>query len=296
MKSNIWNIIAIFFFLFVIFFSVFIIVTVRHDENKAPSMETSNSTSNTLPSDVVEPTESTEPTEPSSTTAKEPVILEATSKQYAVVESDSIRELEIELAYCQEKLHLSQSIIDSAMELGYEDTCDFIQVIYQDCENYQSYIFHYEERIKELKEIQYAEYPAAAYIWYYMKAQGWSDYVCAGIMGNIMQETGGTTLNINYKHEDKYYYGMCCWRKEYHPEVVGLDLEGQCEYLVRSAESIINTYGYLYKDGYDFEQFLAATSIEEVANAFMVVYERPGYTESPKRIANGERAYAYFVD
>ena len=138
------------------------------------------------------------------------------------------------------------------------------------------------------------EYPAATYIWSYMKEQGWSDYVCAGIMGNIMQETGGRTLDINYMH-DNNYYGMCCWKKEYHPEVVGADLEGQCEYLINTITSCFNDCGYLYKEGYNFEEFLAAESIEEVATAFMVVYERPGHTISTKRVENGEKAYEYFV-
>jgi hypothetical protein len=292
MKDNIKYIVVIFFFLFALFLSVFFLVADSNNEsneNKKASTEASNCMSSctvTNPSATINPTD---------VEVEEIVVLEATSKLYRLVESDSIKELEDELTYCKEKLYLSQSVINSATELGYKDTCDFLKVIYQDCENYQSYIDYYEQRIKELKEIKYAEYPAASYIWYYMKNQGWSDNVCAGVMGNIMQETGGRSLNIQYKHEDDLYYGMCCWRKIYHPEVVGLDLEGQCEYLVRTTESLMNTYGHLYKDGYNFEQFLASASIEEASNAFMVVYERPGDTTSQRRIDNGKKAYEYFV-
>ena len=56
-----------------------------------------------------------------------------------------------------------------------------------------------------------AEYPAATQIWRYMKAQGWNDYVCAGIMGNIMAEVGGQTLDIRYTLSSSGYYGMCQW-------------------------------------------------------------------------------------
>ena len=41
-----------------------------------------------------------------------------------------------------------------------------------------------------------AKYPVATYIWRYMKDLGWSDAVCAGIMGNMMAEVGGHTLLI----------------------------------------------------------------------------------------------------
>jgi hypothetical protein len=173
-------------------------------------------------------------------------------------------------------------------------------VVYEDCQNYQTYIQYYEEKISKLNELKKEEesdeYPVATYIWNYMKAQGWSDYVCAGIMGNIMQETGGRTLNINYKFDGNGYYGICCWSKKYNPNVVGLDLEGQCAYLVKTVKKLMNTYGRLYKKGYTFEDFLEAESIEEAANAFLVVYERPGYKKSPKRVQNGEKAYEYFVN
>ena len=224
------------------------------------------------------------------------IILEPISQQYVLIESDSIEELENELAYCQNNLYLSQLLIEFAIELEYGDTQDFLAVIYEDCQNYQSYIQYYEDKIDELNKLQQAkDYPTAAYIWNYLKAQGWSDYVCAGIMGNIMQETGGRTLNINYTFDGNGYYGICCWSKKYHPDVVGLDLEGQCAYLVETVEKIMNTYGKMYKRGYTFEDFLEAESIEEAANAFMVVYERPGYKKSPKRVRNGEKAYEYFV-
>ena len=232
------------------------------------------------------------------TSKEEPIILVPFSEQYTVIESNVISELKSELNYCQENFSFAQSIINSAVELGYKDTCDFLQIIYQDCENYQSYIDYYEEKINELNNIKHTEslneYPAATYIWDYMKSQGWNDYVCAGIMGNIMQETGGRTLNIDYMH-DNAYYGMCCWRKKYHPNVVGLDLDGQCAYLVETVIKIMDSHGYLYRKGYTSKDFLEAESIEEAAAAFMIVYERPEHTNPIRRVENGEKAYEYFV-
>ena len=142
------------------------------------------------------------------------------------------------------------------------------------------------------------EYPAATMIWNYMKDLGWNDYVCAGVMGNIMQETGGRSLNINYMHSNNYY-GMCCWKKEYHPDVVGLGLKGQCDYLVKTTIACFNNNALseipLYQEGYDYEAFLNASSIEEATTAFMVIYERPGHEISQNRIENAYKAYNYFV-
>lgn len=230
---------------------------------------------------------------------EELVIVTPLSEGYTVIESDVISELRPELDYCKKNLYLSQSVINYIKAIGYEDTCNLMQALLQDCENYQSYIDIYEKRIQELTDIKYTqglgEYPIATYIWFYMKEQGWSDYVCAGIMGNIMQETGGRTLNIDYLYDGNGYYGMCCWKKQHHPEVVRLGLEGQCEYLVKTVSKVMDSHGYLYQEGYTFQDFLRAESVEEVAAAFMIVYERPEHTNPTKRVENGEQAYEYFV-
>ena len=41
-----------------------------------------------------------------------------------------------------------------------------------------------------------------------MKELGWNDYVCAGIVGNLMAEVGGQTLNIDPQLGNSYY-GIC---------------------------------------------------------------------------------------
>lgn len=224
--------------------------------------------------------------------------LEPISLMYELLDFNDIKKFEEELAYCEERLSSVKAALESISTLGYKDTNELVIVLQEDYKNYSSYIDYYKEKINELKELKFkeqlAEYPAATYIWYYMKEQGFSDIVCAGIMGNIMQEVGGRTLDINYLHSNDYY-GICCWKKEYHPEVVDKGLEGQCAYLVETLVSCMNNSGYLYEEGYTYEDFLAAETIEEAANAFMVVYERPGHRESPKRNENGRRAYEYFV-
>ena len=47
------------------------------------------------------------------------------------------------------------------------------------------------------------EYPAATVIWITLKEEGFSDEVIAGIIGNLMAEVGGQTLNLNYINESR---------------------------------------------------------------------------------------------
>ena len=73
------------------------------------------------------------------------------------------------------------------------------------------------EHEKEPEEIIKVEPKTIAeQIWEGMKAKGWSDEVCAGILGNIMAECGGGTLSIQpYAHGDgRTSYGICQWHNE----------------------------------------------------------------------------------
>lgn len=204
-----------------------------------------------------------------------------------------------ELEYCEAQSDAALAAYNNLIALGYSPEDEMLICLEQDAVTFLNYANHYTQIIQDQYAVRHPtsaleEYPVATYIWCYMKEQGWSDYVCAGIMGNIMQETGGRSLNINYMHSNNYY-GMCCWKKAYHPRVVGADLKGQCEYLLETIIPSMNTYGYMYQDGYTFEDFLEAESIEEAAAAFMIVYERPGHTNPTKRVENGQKAYKYFV-
>jgi hypothetical protein len=59
---------------------------------------------------------------------------------------------------------------------------------------------------------RYDKYPVATKVWLYMKNNfGWNDVVCAGVMGNIMAEIGGGTLNFDNWDYDKNTYGMFQW-------------------------------------------------------------------------------------
>lgn len=151
-------------------------------------------------------------------------------------------------------------------------------------------------RIEEEKWKQKtAEYPAATQIWKYMKNLGWNDYVCAGIMGNLMAEVGGQTLNLRYTASSSDYYGMCQWNKAY-SAVWGADLNGQCDFLRDTIKYEFDTYGFKYQKGFNFNSFLNMTNAQQAALAFAKAYERCGSGSYSIRQQNATKAYNYFVN
>ena len=155
-----------------------------------------------------------------------------------------------------------------------------------------------EEEARRAEETKWAtkaaEYPAATQIWRYMKAQGWNDYVCAGIMGNLMAEVGGQTLDIRYTLSSSGYYGMCQWSRGY-SQIWGAGLETQCDFLRDTIKYEFDTYGFKYQKGFNFNSFLNMTDAQQAALAFAKSYERCGSGSYGVRQKNALKAYNYFV-
>ena len=149
------------------------------------------------------------------------------------------------------------------------------------------------------KYIPTGDYEVAKYIWSYFKKLGWSDKVAAGVMGNIMTESGGQSLeNIQWwvKASHGNHYGICQWSLKYYPEIDNASLDKQLEFLASGIEKEINSFGYKYKSGFDYEQFLELDSVDEAALAFAKSYERcRGGSGYDRRTKNAKIAYNYFV-
>lgn len=141
------------------------------------------------------------------------------------------------------------------------------------------------------------QYKVASIIWNYLKSQGYNNYVCAGIMGNIMAEVGGHTLDIDYTLYDDSgdYYGICQWSNKYHSAVQGVGLDSQLSYLMKTIKNEINNYGHLYSSGFDYNDFKNMTDASDAALAFAKAYERCGSGSYSKRQTNADKAYNYFV-
>lgn len=197
----------------------------------------------------------------------------------------------------------AHELAEMARSLGWPEDCQAIQSAKVEHQNanliYNVYKRRYDNLLVEIENSKWAEreaeYPAATAIWRYMKDLGWSDYVCAGIMGNLMAEVGGHTLNIQYKSKGNGYYGMCQWNIGYKNKVWGKDLNGQLDFLRDTIKYEIDTFGYSYKSNFNFSSLLNLKNEKDVALAFAKCYERCGSSSHNNRQANATKALKYFT-
>ena len=142
------------------------------------------------------------------------------------------------------------------------------------------------------------KYPLARTVWDFFKEElNWNDYVAAGVMGNLMVETGGQTLNLKWDLWDKashQYYGLCQWSQKYYPEMINASLEEQLQFIKESVKPIIDTFGKNYAKGFNYEQFCQMEDIEEAALAFAKAYERCSSKSYNIRMTSALKAYEYF--
>lgn len=209
--------------------------------------------------------------------------------------TDSKKEVKQLMKDCKSKMKAAKRMEEAAYDLEYEESHVIIQTAQQEWKNAKADYDYYKEVYDNLLwEEKSEEYPAAAKIWSYFKNKGYSDYVCAGILGNIMAEVGGQTLNIDYWSSDNGYYGMCQWSVAYFPGVIGEDLNGQCRFLNRNLKKAMNSWGYLYAAGFGYEEFCALDDEQSVAYAFAKCYERCTSASYSQRMRNATIAYNYF--
>lgn len=193
----------------------------------------------------------------------------------------------------------AHTLAESARSLGWPESSTPIQMAQAEHWNAKLAIEVYQNRLDELNaewESKAAEYPEATQIWLYMKDLGWNDYVCAGIMGNLMAEVGGQTLALQVSAKSNSYYGMCQWNKAYANDIWGADLQTQCDYLRDTIKYEIDTFGYAYSKGFNYESFLNLTNERDVALAFATCYERCASQHRYIRQNYATKAYEYFVE
>lgn len=197
-----------------------------------------------------------------------------------------------------ETQELAHQMAECARALGYEEEHNIIKTAQREWWFAQDRI---EENNKEFEDwiSKFEEYPYATYVWLYLiKELNYNDYVAAGILGNMMAEVGGGTLDLQYwlYSSSKEYYGICQWSKTYYPEVRRYDLEKQCEFLSQTIEYEIDTFGYKFAKGYKYNDFIALKDIEDAALMFAKTYERCADWTYQRRINYAYIAYDYFTN
>ena len=143
-----------------------------------------------------------------------------------------------------------------------------------------------------------AEYYYAAKTYLFLKQQGFNDAVVCAILGNMMIETSGGSLALKptIYSPGGSFYGLCQWSLYYRPNVAGMSFENQLTYLLNDLEYEFNTFGYCYKRGFSYEDFLEMEDPSEAAYVFAKVYERCGSESYNARRTSARKAYDYFVN
>ncbi len=149
---------------------------------------------------------------------------------------------------------------------------------------------------KKLAKSQYStlaaegNYNQSTQVWNALKELGLNDYVCAGILGNIMAEVGGQTLDISrwpqYSHNA--YYGICQWagaRRDRLLNDFGTTLNDQIRFLSVELFEVIPKGNSFYN----------MQDEQEVALYFAKYYERCSSKYYGVRQTNATKALAYFT-
>ena len=238
------------------------------------------------------------PSETTTQTESEVIVLETVVVER--VEPTTYEEVTSLLEKATTRQEAAQSVYDGLVALGYAENHPAVVMAKSDIETAQADLVYYQEQYAIFEEahkweVRAAEYPVATQAWLYMRdILGWNEYVCAGIMGNMMAECGGQTLNLKWSsYNSSKHYGLCQWSKVYFPQMQGASLEAQLEFLGKSVPETFD--GWTGKQfNYSYAEFIALTDYEVVARKFNDIYERPGSYNS-QRGRNAKVAYEYFT-
>lgn len=221
------------------------------------------------------------------------------------IEPSSIPEAEEKIAECEE--YIQAMIVGISDKYGTDEYPKYFAIIEPSLTNtvevYRQYLDDIEEmtiasELLELWAQRSAEYPEATQVWKYLKDEiGLSDICCAGIMGNLMCETGDQNLNIHpYTYDSSgAYYGICQWSARFYSEIHGADLQTQLEFLKNTIENEIDTFGYAYGGNFYYDDFKELTTPEAAAEAFARCYERCAPSTIYYRQMCAVEAYEYFT-
>ena len=146
---------------------------------------------------------------------------------------------------------------------------------------------------------KYNEYPTATIAWVYMTEElGFNDIVASGIMGNLMAETGGSTLSLDWDSNGDSGYGLIQWigsrrkaiKKKYgeYPTI-----QQQLSFMNDELYGT-NGVGQQVTDS-QLTTIMEATTPEDCAFAFACYYERCHEDYRAFRRGLARTAYNYFT-
>ena len=224
--------------------------------------------------------------------------------EITAIEEDIITERDIMKQLYLDKMDLTHKYAEYARARGFDENSNLILSLKEDWWTYHSIYQYYaneyiepEPEVKWISDEKFEEYPVASEIWIFLKEQGYNDFVCAGIIGNMMAECGGNTLALQpmIYSPGQYFYGLCQWNRTYYSEVFNLEVQEQLNFLMSNIEYELNTFGYAFKDNFKYKEFTELENEQDVALAFAKCYERCDKAYYSVRQVNATTAYNYFV-
>ena len=197
------------------------------------------------------------------------------------------------------------SVYEGLLLLGYTEEHLAVAMAKTDLQNAEEDVEYYTEQqlIRQEEEnwrMRAEEYPVATQAWLYMKNElGFSDIVCAGVMGNMMAECGGCwTSDLDWDVRSYSGYGMIQWldgRKQQLFSIYGDNpsVENQLDFM---KDELYGTNGVTKQvTDSQLDKIINAETPEDCAYAFACYYERCGEGHRWVRRDYARRAYEYFV-
>lgn len=127
------------------------------------------------------------------------VPIELVGNPLIYIETNNRAELKELMTECEQKKIDAHSMAEAARACGYAEDHPVIILAKDEWKNADELYKIYKEEYNGLiKAEAWEEYPVATECWFYLKDLGYNDYVCAGIIGNMMAEVGGGTLNLQW--------------------------------------------------------------------------------------------------
>lgn len=249
-----------------------------------------------IPSESSEPVLETEPEE-------EIIILE--NVEVERVEPTTLDEANTALEDAIFRRDTTKSVYEGLLLLGYDIEHPAVVMAKTDFENAEADVEYYTEQqlIRQEEEnwrVRAEEYPVATQAWLYMENElGFSDIVCAGIMGNMMAECGGCwTSDLDWDVSSSSGFGMIQWlggRKQQLFSIYGSNpsVENQLDFV---KDELYGTNGVTKQvTDSQLDKIMNAETPEDCAYAFACYYERCGEGHRWVRRDYARRAYEYFV-
>lgn len=253
------------------------------------------------------PSETTFPvdTEPTESTEPEVVVIVLDTVVVERVEPTTYDEANASLEKAIARQELTNTVYQGLITLGYADDHPAVVMAKTNIENADADVAYYQEQFeiweeKHKWEVRASEYPVATQVWLYMKNElGYSDIVCAGIMGNMMAECGGCwTSDLDWDVHSSSGFGMIQWlggRKQQLFSIYGNDpsIEDQLNFM---HDELYGTDGVTWQVSQSqLDKIMNAETPEECAYAFACYFERCGEGHRAPRRGYARRAYEYFV-